>query len=50
MVMIGSSITDKNVDSKYPASLSKPHIDILKKQLNFFNGLIITDDLNMVRY
>ena len=45
MVMIGH-LMDKNVDSKYPASLSKSHIDILKKQLRF-NGLIITDDLNM---
>ena len=45
MVMIGH-LMDKNIDSKYPASLSKTHIDILKKQLKF-NGLIITDDLNM---
>ena len=45
MVMIGH-LMDKNVDSKYPASLSKSHIDILKKQLKF-EGLIITDDLNM---
>ena len=29
-----------------PASLSKQHIDILKNNLKF-NGLIITDDLNM---
>tara|TARA_A100001015_G_scaffold266389_1_gene315560 strand:+ start:5551 stop:6597 length:1047 start_codon:yes stop_codon:yes gene_type:complete len=45
MVMVGH-LLDKNIDEKYPASLSKKHINILKKQLHF-DGLIVTDDLNM---
>ena len=45
MVMVGH-LLDKNIDEKYPASLSKKHIRILKKHLHF-DGLIITDDLNM---
>ena len=35
-----------DVDDKYPASLSRKVHDILREDLNF-NGLIITDDLNM---
>ena len=45
MVMIGHLMIH-HVDPKFPASLSKKHIDILKSEMNF-NGLIITDDLNM---
>ena len=45
MVMIGHLMI-KDIDPNLPASLSKKHIDILKKKLNY-NGLVITDDLNM---
>ena len=45
MVMVGH-LMDKRIDKTYPASLSKPHIQTLKNHLNY-NGLIITDDLNM---
>ncbi|MEK9726665.1 MAG: glycoside hydrolase family 3 N-terminal domain-containing protein [Candidatus Margulisiibacteriota bacterium] len=45
MVMVGHLMVN-HIDSKYPASLSKKHIDVLKSNLDF-NGLIITDDLNM---
>ena len=45
MVMVGHLMI-RDIDPKYPASLSKNHIDLLKNELHF-NGLIITDDLNM---
>ncbi len=35
-----------NIDSEYPASLSKKVIDILKNELNY-SGLVISDDLTM---
>ena len=45
MVMVGH-LMNQRIDKRYPASLSKHHINILKTKLNY-NGLIITDDLNM---
>ena len=45
MVMMGH-LMDRKIDAHFPASLSKNHISTLKQALNF-NGLIITDDLNM---
>ena len=43
-----SHILVKDIDSKYPASLSKKIInDYLKEKLNF-KGLVITDDLKML--
>ena len=45
MVMIGHLMNDQ-FDNKYPASLSKKHINYLTNELNY-KGLIITDDLNM---
>ena len=45
MVMVGH-LMDKTVDKRYPASLSKKHIQHLTNIVKF-NGLIITDDLNM---
>lgn len=37
-------VFNKNIDEKYPASLSKNTIEILRK---YFNGVVITDDLDM---
>jgi beta-N-acetylhexosaminidase len=45
MVMVGH-LMNTQVDQKYPASLSKNHIKMLTNDLRY-NGLIITDDLNM---
>jgi beta-N-acetylhexosaminidase len=45
LVMIGH-LMNTDIDDKYPASLSKRHIQYLKNTLKF-DGLIITDDLNM---
>jgi len=45
MIMVNHNIIS-NIDSKYPASLSKEVHDILRNDLNF-SGLIITDDLTM---
>lgn len=40
-------VYNKNLDKKYPASLSKKTVtDILKKEIGF-DGLIITDDMQM---
>lgn len=45
MVMV-SHIFNSDFDNKYPASLSKKTIDILKNDIGF-NGVIISDDLDM---
>lgn len=45
MVMMGH-LMNRRVDARYPASLSRAHIATLTKTLTY-NGLIITDDLNM---
>ncbi len=46
MVMT-SHVFNQNLDSEYPASMSKAMIDgILRKQLGY-RGLVISDDLNM---
>ena len=45
-IMVAHILLNK-IDSKYPASMSKPVItDILRKKLNF-NGVVITDDMTM---
>lgn len=46
-LVMTSHIFDRKVDDHYPASLSKKHVtDNLRHQLGF-NGVIITDDLQM---
>ena len=45
MIMVGH-LMQRNIDAKFPASLSKKHIQKLTSYINY-NGLIITDDLNM---
>ncbi|MBR6252949.1 MAG: glycoside hydrolase family 3 protein [Clostridia bacterium] len=44
-IMVNHNIL-KNIDDKYPASISKEVHDILRDELNY-SGLIITDALNM---
>lgn len=46
-IMVGH-IVIKDIDSKYPTSLSKKIINDYLKEKNKFNGLIITDDLKML--
>ena len=45
VILISHNIV-KNIDSIYPASLSKKAHDILREDLGF-SGIIMTDDLNM---
>jgi len=45
MVMT-SHVFNRNLDSVYPATLSKPTLDILRNDLGF-NGLIFSDDMMM---
>ncbi len=40
-------VYNKNVDSVYPATLSKKHIDILKNEVDCKNQLVISDDMDM---
>lgn len=46
MVMAGH-LMDKSVDSKYPASISKSHIQITLRDKMGYTGVVITDDLQM---
>lgn len=45
MVLVSHNIVE-SIDPEYPASLSSKMIKILREKLNF-NGIIITDDLDM---
>lgn len=45
MVLVSHNIVE-SIDPDYPASLSSKMIEILREKLNF-NGIIITDDLDM---
>lgn len=40
-------VYNKNIDEKYPATLSSNHVDVLKNQANCENTLIISDDMDM---
>ena len=46
MIMAGH-LMDKGVDSKYPASISKSHIQATLRDEMGYNGVVITDDLQM---
>lgn len=46
MVMVGH-IFNRNIDPNYPASLSKITIDSLLRRELGFDGIVITDDMNM---
>lgn len=41
-----SHVYNKNIDDKYPASMSKKTIDILRKDMNY-NGVIFSDSIDM---
>ena len=45
-VVMTSHVFNENLDQQYPATLSKNILDILRENYNF-NGVIITDDMNM---
>ncbi len=45
MVMV-AHVMNAKIDEKYPASLSKNTIDILRRDMKY-NGVVITDDLQM---
>jgi len=46
-VVMAGHIINKKIDSQYPASLSKKYLqEILRKEIGF-NGLIISDDMQM---
>jgi len=40
-------LMDKGVDSKYPASISNAHIQVILRDKIGFSGVVITDDLQM---
>jgi len=46
MIMAGH-LMDRQVDSKYPASISKAHIQLKLRDELGFQGVVITDDLQM---
>ena len=46
LIMAGH-LMDKGVDSKYPASISKSHIQVTLRDDMGFTGVVITDDLQM---
>ena len=46
MIMAGH-LMDKGVDSKYPASISKSHIQVTLRDEMGYSGVVITDDLQM---
>ncbi len=46
MIMAGH-LMDRNVDSKYPASISNAHIQVILRDEIGFSGVVITDDLQM---
>ncbi len=46
MIMAGH-LMDKGVDSKYPASISRAHIQVTLRDEMGYSGVVITDDLQM---
>jgi len=45
MIMMGH-LFNKNIDSQYPASISKNFTDILRNELNY-DGVLVSDDMQM---
>jgi beta-N-acetylhexosaminidase len=46
MVMVGH-LFNKNVDAQYPTTLSKKHIDVLKKDAGCTTQVVVSDDMDM---